>query len=360
MQKIGIITWHYLDNYGSALQAYALQKYIKKQNHKVEIINYRQGAKTGMLISLFRNIKYIIFFNSRKSKFNRFRKKHFSETRMVGTIKELINANYRYDKVICGSDQIWSWKRFDEAYYLAFISSNNTKKYSYAASTMEKYSPAQEKLITNYLSTFEKISVREEKGVEIIQNLTKKKVHEVIDPTLLLQKEEWHSLIKQKKKNVIPKKYILCYLIGDENKYENIVNYYKEVYDCEEIININITGEHKFGKLIKNASPTEFLKYIYNAEAVITDSYHGVLFGINFEKELIAVKRFEENSKDNQNERIYNILRKIGLMERYVNAKDKKTFKNKIDYKIVNKKLDMLREKSYKFLQEEILEDYND
>ncbi len=343
-KKAGILTWHYLDNYGSVLQAYALMTLLQKEDVDVEFINYRKNAKTNIFYNLLRNIKYSLPtsnpYNLRKKKFYKFRHAFFKESKMYGNYSELCNANLDYDFVVCGSDQIWSGKVFDKAYFFDFIKKNTIPCYSYAPSTIEnKYNEEQINIIKENLKKFKKISTREKLGTEIIKQYTDTKVTEVLDPTLLVPASEWDYLISSDKNGYSFKNYAFCYFIGEDDKYESIMNKIKKQYNCDDIININIKPIHNFGTILKDASPTDFLRLIKEAKVVVTDSYHGILFSLIFHKQFVPIKRFESKDNDNQNERLHNILRKIDCEDRYISAYDKKISNIPLDYKIIDQKL---------------------
>lgn len=182
MTKGYILTWHYLDNYGSVLQAYALQEIFRNNGMDIKFLNYRENAKTGILADLLRVMKYNFPTNSsltkRKQKFYKFRKKYLLETKMFNSIEALKNFKYHIDFIVCGSDQIWSSKRFNPVYFLDFIPDKNIKKYAYAPSTIEDYKENQKKIIETSLKSFQKISVREALGISILKKITKKEVIE--------------------------------------------------------------------------------------------------------------------------------------------------------------------------------------
>lgn len=357
-----ILTWHYLDNYGSNLQAYALQELLKKRDVDVRFLNYRKGAKTGIFNNFLRWIKYNILFkdskNLRKKKFYEFRRKYLKETKMLNE-KNVKNFKILGDFIICGSDQIWSSRVFDKEYFLDFCYDLNIKKFSYAPSTIEdNYTKEQIKIIKKDLPKFQKISVRESLGTKILKKYTDKEIVEVLDPTLVLPKEDWNKLTKNKCHYA---NYVICYFIGEDDKYEEKVKEIKDKYSCENIININIKDIHNFGDVIlKSASPIDFLNLIKNAKVVVSDSYHAILFALIYQKEFIAIKRFEENDDNNQNERIYNILKKINCLDRYINVRDSIKNINKANYQKINECLSIYIQDSNKYIDSIINEVKND
>jgi len=352
MKKVGLLTWHYLDNYGSVLQAYALKKTLQKMNCEVDFINYRKDAPNNFIVNTLRNIYYYtIFFvkedKKRKRNFFFFRKNNFKETKLFSNVEQLKNYNFNYDFYICGSDQIWASNRFDEAYYFSFV---NGKKISYAPSLVfDNFTKEQKEKINSYLESFSYISLREKKGIDILKKFTNFDYQEVLDPTLLLKEKEWNKLIKNNKKNA--DEYILCYCIGDDDKYRQKIKKIAKDNNLK-IKNIHLVDIQNFGdENIKDASPEEFLKLIKNAKYILTDSYHGVLFSLIFNKEFFALKRFSNNSKENQNGRIENILTICKLDERFVDINDNFEFNKKIDYKKVNKIIENKREESIDYLK---------
>lgn len=334
-RKCGILTWHYLDNYGSFLQTYALYTMVKKNGLEPIIINYCKDAKTAMLYKILRQTRNVLFasFNkaiSRKRKFYKERKHNFKETKLISSYEEIKNIE-QFDTYVCGSDQIWSSNLLDMAYF--FKGLKNSKFSSYAVSTViDCYTNLQKDEITKELIKFDYISVREKKGIKLLSKLTNKKIEKVLDPTLLLTASEWMDKIS---KTNLYGKYILCYLIGEDCKYKNVIlNYAKK--NNLKLINICIQQNQKFGDLIiENASPFEFLNMIFNAETIFTDSYHGTLFSIIFSKNFYSLKRFEDNEVYNQNERVYEVMHDLKLLDRYVDVNSKLP-EQPINYEIVN------------------------
>ncbi len=347
MRKCGILTWHYLDNYGSFLQAYSIYTIFKQKGLDVKLINYRPGAKTGKINELLRLIKYNLPFKKgkdlRKKKFYDSRKKLFIETKMCASGKELKTLE-KFDIYVCGSDQIWASNRFDKTYLFDFTESEN--KFSYAASTViDDYSEIEKNQIKTFLPKFKLISVREEKGIEILSKIIDRDILEVLDPTLLINKNDWLM-----NSNKVPySDYVLCYLIGDECKYKNIILEFAK-RENKKVINICIKESQKFGDVIlEDLGPFEFLDFINNCFMFFTDSYHGTLFSINFNIEFYSLKRFEDSENNNQNDRIINILKKLDLMSRFID-KNSVIDGSKIDYKKVNQRLDEYKKKSFEYI----------
>ena len=243
-KKVGIITLHRVVNYGSVLQTYALQEKVKELGHDVEIIDYYPERLTliGMLKRiknkgdkfkksfLIRNTARVIIFPSYLIRFHiffSFLKKYIKMS--SGTYKthdEIRNTKFDYDVYCTGSDQVWNsgWnEQFDYPYYLDFVP-DDKKKIAYAASFgKSKLNDDEIELTKKYLSRYNNISLRELSGVKIVENLKIKNSVNVLDPTLLLNGEEWRKISSNKFKN---EDYILVYNL---NRNKNIDNYAKNL-----------------------------------------------------------------------------------------------------------------------------------
>lgn len=357
-KKVAIITWHQYNNYGGVLQAYALREVIKQLGiNKVDTINYiPKSPRKRMKIKdinrkicvRLRNIKNYV--EQRESKFNKFRECNFTFTKKCDNATELFLLNDEYDKFICGSDQIWAPTVFNENYFLGFVS-NDSKKISYAPSMglPEIDNKYIKENIRNLVSKIENISIREEQGKKIIKEFTNKDIKVVLDPTFLLNKNEWNGRFNLEEKN--KEEYIVFYCLGGNKEHYKIAKKIAKAINKKlKIIPGDIFDYKKEG--LENVSPEEFLKLIYNASMVITDSFHGTIFSINFNVPFITLKRFKDN-KLSQNSRIYNILKKVNLEERMYDKNIKYFIENtEIDFNKCNKIIEEERKKSISFLEE--------
>ena len=364
MEKIGIMTWFKHNNYGTVLQVYALQKVLTLFGNEVSVINYSTRIRKTMFHEMdFKYInskisnkllrsKYGANYNKASEKFAEFRQKHLNLTNTCDTHMELKSISDSFDKVVCGSDQVWNPNFFDKHYFLDFVSSNS-KKISYAPSIGVddiKNSDIKDK-IKNYLNSFSSLSVREEQGKKVLEKICDKKIEVVLDPTLLLSKEEWKESFKLEENN---SQYILCYFLGDNKRYV------KAARELSKRLNLPLRifpttpliTKFKESEILFNCGPKEFVENLYNASFVLTDSFHGLAFSINFEKDFYALKRFSNNSTS-QNSRIFNILNNLGLIDRiYEDNIDLSA----IDYDKVSSVLEKEREKSINYLKNAISE----
>lgn len=373
MKKIGIITFHNAHNYGAMLQAFALQEKVKNMNYNVEIINYRnpkfeEGYKVAnwKKINAKQYIKNIIKstvlrkqYYGRYNAFKQFERDKFKLSEVYESEENLLANPPMYDVYIAGSDQIWNTNivgRLSDAYTLNFKTYDGIK-ISYAASIGN--SNIDEKYTDEFKKKIEKIdyiSVREENAKHELQKIIEKNVNVVLDPTLLLSKEHWENIInKSLNKNRIKEKYILVYIFKEKPEYIEMVNYLSEKTGYK-IVQFNIKSKYKNTLCSAYESgPIEFIDLIKNAEYVCTDSFHGTVFSIIFNKAFFVFP-FESTIS-----RFNNLLGKLNLLDRIISSKsefEKIDFNKKIDYIEVNELLEEERKKSVLFL-ENAIEDKN-
>lgn len=362
--KTGILTYHDTTNYGAVLQAYALQEKINNLGSECEIIDYKCEAITDRYkiipLTECKNIKQFIKSlltnkNNRilMKKFKEFNEKYQKLSSLEYNKETISQVNDLYDCFITGSDQVWNLELSNEdtTYMLDFVTDMKKKK-SYAASFGYKEIPDKYVALSKkMLGDFETILVREEQGKSIIEKNLNRQAKVTIDPTLLLNKTEWDKLIENGNKE---EDYILLYIIAPNKE---IINFAKRLAKKEKckIIYLNHSYKDIFGvKNIKTASPEEFLKYVRNAKYVVTTSFHGVAFSVNFEKQFFYALSKENG---NFNSRIENLVNILNLKERII-GKNLELYKN-INYDKVNYLLENERKNSIDSLKE-ILGEKND
>ena len=297
-RRIGILTMHRVQNYGSALQAYALQEYINRLGYDAELIDYifpngkhkqRRPLKQRIKSTLFKWIFCLPIFRKNK-RFARFYSAYYkcSEQRFDNP-QSLVQYDYPYDILITGSDQVWNPIHIltDTSFFLPFAHSH-TPKIAYAPSFSVASLPAGfEAIIRPYVEDYSHISVREKSGIDIMKSLTDKEVSMVCDPTLLLTKADWNVLAAQSKIK-ISEPYILVYVLSYAyNPYpaiNAIIEKVQQELDMPLILLDAPVLDMKFknARFIKDAGPAEFLYLVQHASFVITTSFHGTAFALNF------------------------------------------------------------------------------
>lgn len=367
--KIGIVTWFHYKNYGTVLQAYALQSFLKSQGYKCELINYIplnnktliQKIKLGnfkkRILNKIESYRFKFLsevekeeLKKRNNKFEKFLNKNIDFTSKIYSYDDLLKLNDMFDCFICGSDQIWNPNNLNGFYFLDFVN-DKRKKISYAPSFGVKYiQPSKEIKIQQWINKFDKISVREEDGANILNNLTQKDVQVVVDPTLLLSSKIWKEISINPG---ITDDYILCYFLGDKKEYWEILDKLNKITNYKiVVIPIKFNSYLKKYEIRISTGPEEFLGLIKNARLILTDSFHGTIFSLLFEKDFYVFKRFSDSDKKSQNSRIYNILKMVNLEDRII---DKNIILNNssisiVKYKQIKEILDEKIKKSKSFL----------
>ena len=365
--NIGIITMHKVLNAGSALQAWALCHKINQLGYSCEIIDYlypnQYHLSQRQLLEIdyysiqywVNRIKYFILYRtkSQKQRFVKFWQSAWKSSVPYNSPESLLQNPPQYDVYMVGSDQVWNPKCMygDPSFFCAFA--NDKPRISYASSFAQANIP--EELYQTYkvlLSEFTSISVREEGGRELVRLLTGKDAQVVCDPTILLTKEDYVPLIA-KSEIRIKKPYLLAYILSYAyNPYPTILEIIKKISKERKLPVIymmaNSVDDYHFGCSITNAGPNEFLSLIANAECIVTSSFHGVAFALNFEKEFYTVL-----TKDaNQNNRIYSLLKTVGALDRIIfNDSDFIESTSHLDYKKITENLNDFREKSAEYLK---------
>lgn len=353
--KIGIITFQRAANYGAVLQAYALQSYLKMLQNEVEIIDYRcrsiecvHSPFYFLYVKGIKNkIKQLLRFPIKLKKrriFNYFLNQKLELSNAVDkeTIKVLFSE--KYDVIIAGSDQIWNLDITggDTTYLLDFVSPK-TFKVSYAASFgVNKLKSEQVEQYKKYIYEFNKLSVREQQGATIIKKLYAADPFVTVDPTLLLTHDEWENFMTKPKYD----NYVLLYMIQYN---ENMINIARKLSAEKNIPLIFISDSilrKKRIKYIKNATPEEWVGLFHNASYVVTNSFHGTVFSIIFNRKFIVGL---SHSMTNGNARIIDLLDNLNIEYNIVeNVID---LSKNIDWEKINIEMEKLRKDSCQFLE---------
>ena len=377
--KTAILTIQRVKNYGAALQTYALHNTLNQKKIFNEVVDYhrinmgksamikKHGILGGYLYVLISEMKAMrryllnviafkdISLAKLKSKdvlFDNFENKYLKFSSPLEE-KELFTLNTKYDNFISGSDQVWNhtFNFSIEAFFLNFVDKTNNR---IAFAPSFGISEVPKEYWTSYKESFQNfnyLSVREQEGAAIIKKIANIDATVLLDPVFLMTKEEWQKAFNLKE-HTSQKPYILCYTLGaeDETALEICRKIKKEKgYDIVRL------GRGKKDLNIKDAivrwdvGPVEFLDLILNASLVVTNSFHGTAFSLNFNVPFFCVL-----SKENKRtSRIKNILRIVDLEDRVLYEYKDKILKN-LSIEQQNKVIDILsseRVKSHKFLE---------
>lgn len=365
MCKIGIVSYCRCINFGSALQACALQMAIRKFGYDCEHIRFFprrcHKQKVFALIKnpfiLFR--KFLWFYKKiaspetelRRSSFSRFVDENVQESEIFYTTDDLARTEKIYDSVVCGSDQIWAPNQFREWFYINFIS-NKYKKIAYAPSIGLPVIPGDLKdKVASLIEDIGYLSIREKEGAQIVHELTGIDVPVVLDPTLLISKDEWLGKVQQSTAPDEP--YILCLFLGENPQHRKSVEAYQKATGRKIVVLPFAKCDYSWGDVVMaDAGPLEFIDLVNNAAIVFTDSFHGAAFSMNLNKPFYAFMRFAEDHPICQNSRIRNLLSIFGLQSHLIGDGATVTEMDiAIDYATVNEILEKERAKSLTYLQ---------
>lgn len=367
MKKVGILTLPLSDNYGGIIQAVALYGYLEEQGFDVVLIRkeiYRPLLKRALISLLelipLQNFKSIRSRANKKKLHRAFIEKHIKNTtRSVCTTADLksMALEENFDAIIVGSDQVWRMDCINDGYYatyfLDFLDSPDTKKIAYAASFGKDHWQAPEKAIeaAELLSKFHAISTREINGIDICrETFGREDCKHVLDPTLLVDKE-FYSKFQTLTETISDKKTLLTYIL-DKSEFKTAL--------CESAM-ISLGDGYRISHLLNQDQPNktysipEWIKAFRDASYVITDSFHGMVFSIIFNKEFTVIINKERGAS-----RFHSLLKLLGLESRIIesqtNADLVKPPTETIDYARVNKTLQNMRISSRDFLIHSILD----
>lgn len=322
LKRIAIITWYDYQNYGTALQAVALNGAIRKLGYEALDIkydprpfqSYRSNTKTKLSQRLIGKIDLIhgLIPVSRPERDSAF--SSFLNTNLPLTPESLTystcpaDLTSLYDAFVCGSDQVWSPRCFDPRYYLDFVVDNH-KKIAYAPSfgceSIDSFDDADD--IKRLVCQFYALSVREKTGADIVESIVGLRPPVVVDPTMLLKPEDWAALARPYP--VHGQAYCLFYFLGRDPC--NL----KAAYRIAAKRGLRVAKIPVFERQLEEPDsvgagigPAEFIDLIRNASMVCTDSFHGMVFSTIFKRPFVAFERFDSQKSNSQNTRIYNFL----------------------------------------------------
>ncbi len=360
-RKIGILTFHKSINYGSVLQAWALQKTLQRFSSDVRIIDY-EPIPYDQMYGLFKkasskadciyNVKIlpIAYFIKRQiDSFAKFREKELSLTNHAYySVEELEKDCANFDTLICGSDQIWNVhaRDCDDSFFLPFEFQGKKIAYAVSVNNTDFTEERCDNQLREDIRDFSAISCREESGSKKISRFIDcKNVFTALDPTLLLEKSQYDEICSPR---IINHEYIFLYNVWDGGDALSIAkmistSYKKPVYTMltkkrvKSILKVEKNGVHV---LKMHSAPGDFLSLIKYADFVISDSFHGTAFSLIYEKQFISVNQREgidDSSSLRNDERLVNILETLGLKSRLVSIYDKDKILNLdyIDYTLV-------------------------
>ena len=363
MPKVKMLTFHNAENYGAMLQAYALKETLKKIVTNPSFINYESKAiasdykliRTNSLKSFFSSLWFLPRNLKRKRSFRSFSDIYLdTKSKKYTRISKIEQDIVEQDVFVAGSDQIWNPELtggLSDVYTLNFETDKNIKRVIYGASL------GNEELLENYSQEFkiktEKlnyISVREKSIIKPLEAVCGKKVEQVIDPTLLLNKDEWDKLLLNNRKTSLQdKRYILVYTLFESDEVTKIANHISSITGLKIIHFRKYNAYDNEGMNLYSNGPVDFVNAFKNAECVITNSFHGTVFSIIYEKKLYSVLPKERAG------RIKDLLDKLNLSSRIIDKIENVNLEDEIDYTYANEKIEEMRKHSIEYLKKGVL-----
>lgn len=373
--RIGLLTYHFSDNFGAVLQAYALRTWLTQQGYIASFVNYHPsyveaGGDFQRIFhfgSLKKNLKvaYLKFSHTKRHIFgNTSQAKKFEDFRTnalglsgpkIESVTGLNNIK-NYDFLIAGSDQIWNPSGhlgLDPAYFLSFPTASSVKKISYAASfgkdeLEEVHYPAAKELLSGLTA----ISVREESGVSIVKTVSGRSAACVPDPTFLL--DSYSELIAQSQEQ--SKDHIFCYALRTGEGIRDVCEYYSDQLAVPIFSPYNVHRRWKEIGQTVYPGPADWLKLLVESKYVVTNSFHATVFAVLYHKPFIVVGL--PGSRQGLNARAKNLLKKLGLQDRFVESNDiemaKKRFLEPINWTAVDEKRSLLKDQGVNFLKSQL------
>ncbi|APX07495.1 hypothetical protein BWP24_15520 [Vibrio campbellii] len=364
--KVAILTQPLHHNYGGLLQAFAMQKaLIKIGVHPVTLdVQYKKSLLLESRWTLSKAIRKYIFKQNvgrvlpiprseillAQKETNKFINKNINVGGRLNGVKELGSFDLTsYKAVLVGSDQVWraSYSPNIESYFLDFVHDEDIIKLSYAASfgtaTLEEYTEENVSNCKRLLNEFDFVSVRENDAVTLCKNKFDVEAQHVLDPTMLLSPQDYLNVFIADK----AQSKITTYVLDESERAINSIRFFeKKAGLISEPIGRPVDGVYP--------SVESWLKGIYEASFIITDSFHGVVFSIIFNKQFVCLGNRQRGMS-----RFYSLLDMFDLSDRLIMSEDELTenlISNVIDFETVNKRLSKLRNMSYEYLNSALCE----
>lgn len=361
--RIAILTLPLHTNYGGILQAYALQTVLERMGHEVKVLSpppYKPRPIWIMPLVYVKRASEKIFHNEDipifipREDYSRKNTEQFISSHINRhTVSRWEELKGLFDVYIVGSDQIWRPKYADmfsgiTNAFLEFASNWQITRIAYAPSFGTKeweYSTEQTTICRNLIQLFDKVSVREDSGVELCNDKFGVIATHVVDPTMLLDLQEY-TLLLENSETKPNKGQLMCYLLDKTNEKINLVSKLAEekhmvFFDTlKEIDKSRVTGRDCI-----QPSVEQWLRSIKDADLIVTDSFHACVFSIIFQKQFYVIP-----NEMRGNSRIESLLKMFDLSDRIITTSEKLN-DNQIDYSPIQRRLDSFKEYSMQFLK---------
>ena len=377
--RIAITTWCDWENAGTFFQLYGLYSFLKSKGHDVKVVNYKKRSpKDYISRGLFyflsqpfsllqqklkrkRHSKEMAVLTKPYEKELRKRKTVFQEefgklefTEPVETEEDFRKLNDEFDAFIVGSDQVWNASMLNRRYFLDYVEKGKIKAsfgHSMGSGTVLPY---QRKVFKKYLESFNYIAVREKKLADILNNELQQNVEHVLDPSMLVTKDEYLRLARlpeQFEEN----SYALCYFMPRNEQQKQVVENYAKQHNLKIVVMAMLLDDYKLkvGEMYVEAGPREFLGLIANAAVVFTSSFHCTIFSILFNKDLYVFGQKAATKTADINQRYVEQLATYGINRLIGWGQDiSPEIQKPIDYEKVNAIFEARRNGSIHYLEQ--------
>ena len=378
---VGICVKYFHENYGGMLQAYATTSTMEKLGIDYELIRYKKERNFKEIIRMIPRVfngvllndKYEIMLKKagmkkhpevaeqdklRMLQFRRFKETYFTKVSPVFTgYNQLCEGARRYSAVVTGSDQLWSPAGLPTNYYNLMFVPEEIRKISFASSFGVKDIPWYQKRRTaTFLNRIDYVSMRENRGAEIVEFLTSRKVPTILDPVFMLNQEEWEQKIPVQVD--IQEPYIFAYFLGKNKQYRDAVQEAAKELKCKIVtlphMDQYVPADETFGDIrLYDIGPEKFLNLIRGAAYVCTDSYHGGCFSVLHRKPFVIFNRYSDHTKHSKNSRIDTLCENLGVQDRrYQKAHTlADQLKKEMDYEMILQRVDEQRKITQQYLE---------
>lgn len=377
--KIGILTYHFSDNYGALLQAYSLSQWLMGQGHDVEFINYhpwhveeggefrrlwdpnRTRANLKIAYLKLSRIQHALFGNqAMATKFDAFRHDILRVTgkklRSLAEVEAYLRTLPQpYDFIVLGSDQIWAASQqfgLDPVYFADFAVPASTRRISYAPSFGKaSIDPAHALELRRMLEGLDGVSVREQSGAAMAAELIGRPVACVPDPTILLG--DFSTLTAAPAES---QGHVFCYALRSGQGIREVAT---QVAGAAKAPILSPYNPHRRWREIGRTvfpSPPEWISLLHRASFVVTNSFHGTALSINLQRPFVVVSL--PGTRRGLNERAINLLEAVGLRHRFIECGDtvaaQRLFEEPIDWSATQAKVEALSESGRIYLRDNL------
>ena len=368
--KTGLVTFYHIHHYGALLQAAATERAVERLGGECEIVDYFVNQNNDLfrrptgLGSAAADAHTALHYQALKTRYQRFEAFARRNLRISGhrfeSLEELRAAELPYDVILAGSDQIWNPKIFPDGHFdpVFFGVFSQRRKIAYAPSFgVPRIPEGMEDELRGYLAAFSHLSVRERQGQKIVEDIAGKTVPVVLDPTLLLTRDQWAAMANTPSGYPsggdlnTPRGYILCYCIS---RPDALAPYIQSLADRTGLPVVQLCGVrqkvHPRARCVLDAGPAEFLGLFQNAAYVCTNSFHGTVFSVQFQKPFFTAVAPGELAEP-ESSRTFSLLSTRGLTERIIGKGDTAGLDAGIDWAAVEARLDAARQSSLDYLR---------